>query len=176
ENNTMNLKNTLTTLTFGALALAFTGCASIVDSGYKNITVSSEPSGAKATVYDRNGSVILTRSTPAVFTLERSAGYFTPAHYRLRLEHKGYQPAELELKSTMNGWYLGNVLFGGLIGLLIVDPATGAMWTFNPKHVHQVLQSSTASVNKDKSGIVVMLRKDVPEEYASLLQPVEINQ
>ncbi|WP_174263189.1 CsgG/HfaB family protein [Citrifermentans bemidjiense] len=28
----------------------------------------------------------------------------------------------------MNGWYWGNIVFGGVIGLLIVDPATGAMW------------------------------------------------
>ena len=28
----------------------------------------------------------------------------------------------------LNGWYIGNVVFGGLIGLLIVDPETGAMW------------------------------------------------
>jgi hypothetical protein len=28
----------------------------------------------------------------------------------------------------MDGWYIGNILFGGVIGFLIVDPATGAMW------------------------------------------------
>lgn len=28
----------------------------------------------------------------------------------------------------MDGWYMGNLLFGGFIGFLIVDPATGAMW------------------------------------------------
>lgn len=33
----------------------------------------------------------------------------------------------------MNGWYIGNLLFGGIIGLLIVDPATGAMWTLIPR-------------------------------------------
>lgn len=28
----------------------------------------------------------------------------------------------------MDGWYWGNILFGGLIGMLAVDPATGAMY------------------------------------------------
>lgn len=32
------------------------------------------------------------------------------------------------LTTGPSGWYVGNVVFGGLIGLLIVDPATGAMW------------------------------------------------
>lgn len=30
----------------------------------------------------------------------------------------------------MDGWYLGNILIGGLIGMLIVDPASGAMYRF----------------------------------------------
>jgi hypothetical protein len=28
----------------------------------------------------------------------------------------------------MSGWYCGKLLFGGLIGMLAVDPATGAIW------------------------------------------------
>ena len=28
----------------------------------------------------------------------------------------------------MDGWYAGNILIGGLLGLLIIDPATGSMW------------------------------------------------
>jgi hypothetical protein len=32
----------------------------------------------------------------------------------------------------MDGWYLGNIVFGGLVGLLVVDPLTGAMWKLDP--------------------------------------------
>jgi len=28
----------------------------------------------------------------------------------------------------MSGWYWGNILIGGLIGMLVVDPLTGAMY------------------------------------------------
>ena len=35
----------------------------------------------------------------------------------------------------MNGCYFGNVLFGGRIGLLAVHPATGAMYTLEPKGI-----------------------------------------
>ena len=31
----------------------------------------------------------------------------------------------------MDGWYIGHILFGGLIGFLIIDPATGSMWKLN---------------------------------------------
>lgn len=31
-------------------------------------------------------------------------------------------------------WYaVGNLFIGGLVGWLIVDPATGAMWTLDPQ-------------------------------------------
>jgi hypothetical protein len=28
----------------------------------------------------------------------------------------------------LDGWYIGNILLGGLIGMLIVDPISGAMF------------------------------------------------
>lgn len=39
------------------------------------------------------------------------------------------------LSADISGWYFGNILFGGLIGMLIVDPATGAMWKL-PENVN----------------------------------------
>jgi hypothetical protein len=38
--------------------------------------------------------------------------------------------------STVNGWYVGNVILGGMIDLLVVNPATGAMWTLTPKDLN----------------------------------------
>ncbi len=64
----------------------------------------------------------------------------------------------------MNGWYIANIIFGGLIGLLIIDPATGAMYTLSPKDVNAVLDStqSQTAQNKSKQSLTVMLVKDVP--------------
>ena len=39
----------------------------------------------------------------------------------------------------MNGWYIGNILFGGLIGFLIVDPLTGAMLPPTARNRHRRL-------------------------------------
>jgi len=33
-----------------------------------------------------------------------------------------------KIEGTMDGWYIGNLLFGGILGFLVIDPATGAMW------------------------------------------------
>lgn len=43
-------------------------------------------------------------------------------------------------ESDATAWYIGgNLLFGGLIGWLIVDPASGAMWHFDPEQVSVLL-------------------------------------
>ncbi|MDB4525936.1 hypothetical protein N9065_03445 [Akkermansiaceae bacterium] len=38
------------------------------------------------------------------------------------------------LDASMDPWYAGNIIFGGILGVLVVDPATGAMWQL-PKEV-----------------------------------------
>jgi hypothetical protein len=51
----------------------------------------------------------------------------------------GYEPAEVQLKPSLSGWYFGNILFGGLIGMVAVDPNTGAMFNLMPNKVEQTL-------------------------------------
>ncbi|AXO88710.1 hypothetical protein DZC75_12155 [Pseudomonas parafulva] len=41
---------------------------------------------------------------------------------------EGFADHRVELDSTISGWYWGNILLGGVIGMLIVDPLTGAMY------------------------------------------------
>lgn len=54
--------------------------------------------------------------------------------HRLRVECPGYPAHERLVESRFNGWVLGNLLFGGIIGL-VVDIASGATSTPSPGHV-----------------------------------------
>jgi len=63
----------------------------------------------------------------------------------------------------LNGWYIGNLLFGGLIGLLIVDPLTGAMWTLDPKDINLILEKKTAGLPSDRRALSVVSLEDVPD-------------
>ena len=56
-------------------------------------------------------------------------------------------PTEKVLETRMNGWYLGNIIFGGLIGALIVDPATGAMWTFKENDIMMNKNERISKIN-----------------------------
>jgi hypothetical protein len=41
----------------------------------------------------------------------------------------------MPIQNSIDGWYWANFLIGGVIGLLIVDPATGAMFEIDTPHV-----------------------------------------
>jgi len=67
-------------------------------------------------------------TTPATVTLNSSSGYFKGATYHIMFSREGNKDTYSIIDSTINGWYWGNILFGGIIGFLIIDPVTGAMW------------------------------------------------
>lgn len=134
-------KLAITTLLAAAICVLGSGCASIVDGGNKTVHFQSTPPGAKFTIYDKKGDVVHSTTTPASVSLKRSGGYFSGIEYKVVFETPGYYPGTIGLKSSMDGWYWGNLLFGGLIGFLIVDPATGDMYTL-PKEFHYTLVPS----------------------------------
>lgn len=109
-------------------AIALGGCASIVSKSQYPVTINSTPPGAAMVIRNKAGAEIHRAQTPATVTLPAGSGYFGKAEYSIGLEKEGYQSSQVALQPTLDPWYLGNIIFGGLIGLLIVDPATGAMW------------------------------------------------
>ena len=103
-------------------ALALTGCASIVSkSDWPVCFTAATPTDFQ--VRDENGLVRCAGRTPTTVVLSASDGYFDGMTYTVESA-----VGTRELSARLNGWYVGNVVFGGLLGLLIVDPATGAMW------------------------------------------------
>ncbi|HKW30019.1 MAG TPA: hypothetical protein VJT54_11825 [Verrucomicrobiae bacterium] len=118
------------------IPLVFTGCASIFDGGSKSVQINSNPQGAKVTISNQEGKTLFVRTTPAFVTLDRASGYFRGEDYKLVLEAAGYNPYETHVVSTIDGWYFGNILLGGLVGMLIVDPMTGDMYTLSPMDVN----------------------------------------
>lgn len=124
-----------------AIALALSGCASIISGGTQPVTIKSVPDGASVTVTNRAGEKIHNGTTPVTLTLNRGAGYFKSETYKVEVKKEGYEARQLDIVSTLNGWYIGNILFGGVVGMLAVDPATGAMYSF-PDSVNATLNVS----------------------------------
>lgn len=64
----------------------------------------------------------------------------------MRFSSPGYDEKIVPITFKIDGWYFGNILIGGVLGMLIVDPATGAMWKIETEFLDETL-SRTGSSN-----------------------------
>jgi PEGA domain len=136
------------------IPLLLTGCASIVDSGPKTVQINSNPEGAKVTISNRVGKEVSVQTTPATVALERASGPFEGEDYTLHFEAAGYYPYETHVQSSLDGWYWGNIFFGGLIGMGLVDPMTGDMFTLSPRVANCNLIPNQALLTNGQSNSV----------------------
>jgi hypothetical protein len=130
------------TLIITGIITISSSCASVVSRSGYFVTVDSSPSDAIVTINDRYGHLVFKGETPAHVKLRSGAGFFTGAVYEVIISKKGFATKTVELRSSLNGWYFGNVLLSsfGLIGMLIVDPITGAMFRLNKTAVNETLE------------------------------------
>lgn len=120
-------------------ALTCVSCASIVSKSIYNVRLNSSPAAANVQVFDRKGREIFNGTTPTQVELKSGAGYFKKAEYIVKYSKDGYLTKEVTISADINGWYFGNIVFGGLIGFLIVDPATGAMYRLDQTDLNETL-------------------------------------
>ncbi len=125
----------------------FTQCASILSKSSYPITITSSPSAASVSVTDIDGNEIFTGETPASIVLSSSARFFKRNRYTLRFSKPGFDESIAVLECKVDGWYWGNLLLGGIIGMLIVDPATGAMYKFRNQTISTTLPQSSAKLD-----------------------------
>jgi hypothetical protein len=161
------------TLILGVVwSITLTGCASIVHGVARSVSVASQPSGAKATI-SKVGSAasVSVNTTPFTILLDPHAGFFRPQSYRIKFELPGYQPAEVMMHAQMSYWYFGNVICGGLVGMLVVDPATGAMWNLEPEKINQPLTAAQASlITSGKGFVVILVSQATAKEKAAMVR------
>lgn len=168
------MKVTLPSCLLAGTAL-LSSCASIVSHSTWPVALSSAPIGASVSVVDRSGREIFTGTTPAAVQLKSSAGFFQRAKYSIKFTKAGFATQTIPLEADVNGWYFGNLLFGGLIGMLIVDPATGAMYRIPQKDVQVALAQTTAfDLNPtNPTGLRIVSLDEVPASARALMVKVQ---
>lgn len=160
----MNLK-----LKFLAISsiLLLTGCASIVSKSSWPISINSSPSDAKISIKDKKGIEIYTGNTPATLKLKSGAGFFSKARYQVTFEKVGYDKKVVPVEFKLNGWYFGNIILGGPLGLLIIDPVTGAMFQLETEFLNETLTKSVANV--DTKELKLLDINNIPVEWKNHL-------
>jgi hypothetical protein len=114
------MKRTLLILAGIVVTASGSGCATIVSGRDQNIHITSNPPGVRVKA-DTGVEV----TTPGSLKLPRNRPHTLVAEYA------GAQPQQKDLQSGLNGWIFGNILIGGIIGV-VIDIASGAYGDLSP--------------------------------------------
>lgn len=160
--------NKLILALMAASVLTMTGCATIIKGSTQTIAFKTTPDNANIQIKNRAGTSILDQQTPATITLKKGSGYFKPETYQVTFSKSGYQTRTVEVKGTLDKWYFGNFVFGGVIGLLAVDPVTGAMYKLAPTDAQLVLERNNVKGHKkNESTLVIVLTENLSNRMIS---------
>ncbi|GAA3923798.1 hypothetical protein GCM10022406_07500 [Hymenobacter algoricola] len=156
-----------------ATLLLSSSCATIVSKSVYPVAFSSDPPGASFTITDVNKKEVFTGTTPTVVPLKSGGEYFQKQVYSIAFSKPGFETKTMTITSDLNGWYFGNLLFGGFIGLLIVDPITGAMYRIHDTQMQATLLTSGQGLAPTtKGGLQIVSIQDIPANLRSQLQPL----
>lgn len=158
------MKNLFKILPLASL-LFLQSCATIVSGSRQTIKIDSEPKSATVFINE-----LKVGKTPLEKDLKRNQ------EYQVAIKMDGYQTYETKLTKKFNEWYIGNVLFGGIIGL-VVDPITGAIYKLTPNELNANLESDGSDVATKVKGedihISVSLNIDPEWEQVGQLERAE---
>jgi hypothetical protein len=112
------------------LAGLTTGCATMIHGTTQKVEITSNPSGASAHIEP----VSMDLTTPATPTLSRANAY------TVQFQLPGYLSKTENIDRESSGAVWGNLLLGGLIGML-VDSSNGAAYELVPEHLHVELEA-----------------------------------
>ncbi|WP_339836938.1 PEGA domain-containing protein [uncultured Flavobacterium sp.] len=147
-----------------SLALSFlaSSCATVMSGSKQNVKFASNPT--YATVFIDEVEV---GKTPFEMKLARIS------EHEVMIKLDGYQTYYTTLTKKFNGWFIGNILIGGLIGI-IIDPITGAMYNLTPKEVNAQMELGTA-FNYKKGDVYVAVTLKIDPNWKKIGQLEKVN-
>jgi hypothetical protein len=109
-----------------AVLAVCSGCATITKGSSQPVTVQTDPAGATCTLTRDGGTVAVVNPTPGTVTVGKSH-----TDLAVRCTKDGYIDAVGTIGSKFQPMTFGNILFGGLVGI-VVDAASGATAEYEP--------------------------------------------
>jgi len=131
---------------FGLLlsTLFFSSCATVISGSRQNIKFASNPAAASVFIDE-----VEVGKTPFEIKLARKS------EHEVMIKLDGYQTYQTTLTKKLNGWIFGNILIGGMIGI-IIDPITGAMYNLTPTQINAEMNKGTAFKNTSNTVYVAV--------------------
>ena len=119
-----------------AYLMSLTSCATIASDWESPLSIKSNVVGAKVEVFNYAGESIYEGQTPCEVVVDHDRAFFLPEEYRVVVSSDGNVAPEAVVGTSLDEWYFGNALLpGGLVGSLLIDPWTGAMFELDTNEV-----------------------------------------
>lgn len=109
------------------VAVLLNSCATIINGTSQQVNITSTPIEAKVII---DGEEL--GKTPFIADLKRKDNHI------VKIELDGYKTEVITLNGKTSGWFFGNCLFGGVIGMA-VDAITGGMYKLQPEEIKRTL-------------------------------------
>ena len=139
------MKNKFSTLTFIFAIILTQACGTIIHGTTQQVGISSSPTNAAVSI---NGRTI--GNTPVLIDLKRKDSHI------VKIVLDGYETFETTLTRKVSGWVWGNIVFGGLIGL-VVDASTGGMYKLTPEQIQAEMRTNQSSKIDSKDGLYIAI-------------------
>lgn len=148
------MRNTLLSCSL-ALTLLMSSCATIVSGSKQKVKFSSNPSSATIFIDE-----VEVGKTPFEIKLARKM------EHSVLIKLEGYQTYKTNLTKKFNAWYIGNILVGGLIGI-IIDPITGAIYNLTPNEINAEMNKGTV-VNSSKKDVYIAVALNIDPNWKKI--------
>jgi hypothetical protein len=106
--------------------VALSGCASIIEGSTQEITVNTTPAGAKCAMMRNGQHIAEVASSPGSAVIKK-----TGADVTISCTKPGYQEASVVDNSDVAAATFGNIIAGGLVGV-VIDAADGSIHKYDP--------------------------------------------
>ncbi len=125
------MKKLFLILTLGVFSNFLCSCATVMRDNNQAVPIKANVEKVDIRVTNKAGELIYEGQTPTTLTLKTASksGYFNPEKYTIVASKDGFKTQTSIIDWHVSSWYwAGNLVIGGLIGYLIIDPITGDMY------------------------------------------------
>lgn len=120
-------------------------CATIINGTSQQVNITSTPIEAKVII---DGEEL--GKTPFIADLKRKDNHI------VKIELEGYKTEVITLNGKTSGWFFGNCLFGGVIGMAI-DAVTGGMYRLQPEEIKKNLAPDKQQTLNNEGALYIKL-------------------
>jgi hypothetical protein len=140
----VDIRRAASILLVAAAALAG-GCATVVKGTTQEISVATDPAGAACELKMAGASLGSIGSTPGTLQVKKGQG-----NIEVFCKKAGYADASGTVSSSLEGWTFGNILLGGVIGV-VIDASSGALHEYESEIYVKLTPDKFASQEERES-------------------------